>query len=311
MKLKTLPFCTLTLLALTLHRAYLLSRQAVGPWYLQMVLRRLEISVFAVGNPRGLEGTFSSGIISGMRTLPNGVDYFQITAPVSPGSSGGPVLNQNGEVVGVVVGQLSGGQNLNFAIPIKYLRDLVRDDRKSIERVTVDRDWRPAPQPTEAERPKAAEPTPTIKPPSEEEVEPPLLTMDAVRHYLRRFGSTVDEAKSQADMVVSSYHNEKGNVRIVMVNDRLKELLQFYVYDFGSVKGLANRKEIDKYLLLANQSLAVGAFFVDREQDIGYKCSMHAQQLSYATFESLYSSIVVTANGRRGEIRKLLKDGAN
>lgn len=81
-------------------------------------------SIFAVGNPRGLEGTFSEGIISSIREV--GADkLLQITAPISPGSSGGPVLNSNGKVIGVAVATFRGGQNLNFAIPVTYLNELV------------------------------------------------------------------------------------------------------------------------------------------------------------------------------------------
>ena len=80
-------------------------------------------TVYAVGNPRGLEGTFSDGIISSIR--PVGVDkLIQITAPLSPGSSGGPVLNRGGEVIGVSVLTIRDGQNLNFAIPSNYLKTL-------------------------------------------------------------------------------------------------------------------------------------------------------------------------------------------
>ena len=81
-------------------------------------------TIFAVGNPRGLEGTFSEGIVSSIRDV--GTDkLIQITAPISPGSSGGPVLNSKGEVVGVAVATFHGGQNLNFAIPVNYLEDLI------------------------------------------------------------------------------------------------------------------------------------------------------------------------------------------
>jgi hypothetical protein len=139
---------------------------------------------------------------------------------------------------------------------------------------------------------------------------PKLTVMETVRRHLQRFGATIDETKSQADMVVSSYSNEKGKVKIVIVNDRRKELLQFYVYNFGSVKDAINREEIDKYLLLTNESLPLGAFFVDKEQDIGYKYSMSSLQLTYTAFASVYSSIVVAANLRRPEIRKLLAEGS-
>ena len=81
-------------------------------------------SVFAVGNPQGLEGTFSQGIVSSIREV-GGDKLLQITAPISPGSSGGPVLNEKGDVIGVSVATFRGGQNLNFAIPSGYLKSLV------------------------------------------------------------------------------------------------------------------------------------------------------------------------------------------
>lgn len=80
--------------------------------------------VFAVGNPQGLEGTFSQGIVSSLRDF-DGDKLLQITAPISPGSSGGPVLNEKGEVVGVSVATYKGGQNLNFAIPSNHLSRLI------------------------------------------------------------------------------------------------------------------------------------------------------------------------------------------
>ncbi len=81
-------------------------------------------TVYAVGNPHGLEGTFSQGIVSGVRTV--GTDkLIQLTAPISPGSSGGPVLNDSGNVIGVSVATFRSGQNLNFAIPSNYLTELI------------------------------------------------------------------------------------------------------------------------------------------------------------------------------------------
>ena len=81
-------------------------------------------TVYAVGNPHGLEGTFSQGIVSGVRTV--GTDkLIQLTAPISPGSSGGPVLNDSGNVIGVSVATFRSGQNLNFAIPSNYLSELI------------------------------------------------------------------------------------------------------------------------------------------------------------------------------------------
>ena len=76
--------------------------------------------VYTIGNPRGLEGTISDGIISGLRNS-DGIEYIQITAPISPGNSGGPLLNEQGKVIGVSSFTFKDSQNLNFAIPIKYI----------------------------------------------------------------------------------------------------------------------------------------------------------------------------------------------
>ena len=83
-------------------------------------------NVYVAGNPWGLEGTFSTGVVSAVRQGNQLVadQVIQITAPISPGSSGGPVLNDQGEVIGVSVGQLSLGQNLNFAVPVNFLKTL-------------------------------------------------------------------------------------------------------------------------------------------------------------------------------------------
>jgi hypothetical protein len=79
--------------------------------------------IYAVGNPKGLNGTFSDGIVSGIRDFATN-QVLQITAPISPGSSGGPVLNTAGNIVGIAFASFSAGQNLNFAIPVKYLSAL-------------------------------------------------------------------------------------------------------------------------------------------------------------------------------------------
>ena len=81
---------------------------------------RVEVgeSVVAIGNPLSLESTVSNGIVSGMRTSEaRGGKFLQTTAPISPGSSGGPLFNMEGEVIGINTMYLEGGENLNFIPP--------------------------------------------------------------------------------------------------------------------------------------------------------------------------------------------------
>lgn len=81
--------------------------------------------IFVIGNPEGLQNTVSDGLISSVRKLETGEYVFQMSAPISGGSSGGPVYNMEGEVIGISTSMLETGQNLNFAIPIKYVHPLV------------------------------------------------------------------------------------------------------------------------------------------------------------------------------------------
>ena len=78
--------------------------------------------VLAIGTPEGLEGTVSDGIVAAIRENPR---MIQITAPISPGLSGSPVLDETGKVIGIAALQFKKGQNLNFAIPVEELSSAV------------------------------------------------------------------------------------------------------------------------------------------------------------------------------------------
>jgi tetratricopeptide (TPR) repeat protein len=80
--------------------------------------------ILVVGSPMGLEQTVSEGIVSSIRKIPSVGDFFQMSAPISPGSSGSPVINLKGKVVGVATFQMLRGQNLNFAVSARAVRKL-------------------------------------------------------------------------------------------------------------------------------------------------------------------------------------------
>lgn len=88
---------------------------------------RLEVGdeVVAIGSPHGLESTVSNGIISAIRTVEEKGKLLQITAPISHGSSGGPLFNMAGQVVGITSSGIEEGENLNFAIPINDAKRLL------------------------------------------------------------------------------------------------------------------------------------------------------------------------------------------
>ena len=98
-----------------------------APHHLTVSGARPEVGehVVVLGSPLGLEQTVSDGMVSAIRTIRDRGEFLQISAPISPGSSGGPVVNMAGQVIGIATFQVR-GQNINFAVPgyrILALRD--------------------------------------------------------------------------------------------------------------------------------------------------------------------------------------------
>lgn len=80
--------------------------------------------VYALGAPRGLDLTLSEGIVSSMRKQDDS-HYIQTTASISPGSSGGGLFNDSGALIGITTFQADEGQNLNFAVPVDWVKNLL------------------------------------------------------------------------------------------------------------------------------------------------------------------------------------------
>lgn len=84
-------------------------------------------SVFAIGNPLGLERTITQGVVSTVSRNFEGMTYIQTDTPINPGNSGGPLFNTHGEVVGITNMGITGGEALGFAIPARYVKDFIRN----------------------------------------------------------------------------------------------------------------------------------------------------------------------------------------
>ncbi len=84
-------------------------------------------AIVVIGSPFGLQNTLSEGIVSSLRN-----QDIQITAPISPGSSGGALLNRTGEVVGITYAGITDGENLGFAIPIERYREMSKDENLTL-----------------------------------------------------------------------------------------------------------------------------------------------------------------------------------
>lgn len=170
--------------------------------------------VYAVGNPKGLEGTFSQGIVSSIRRE-NGFNTLQITAPLSPGSSGGPVLDNRGQVIGIAVGAIEGGQSLNFAIPSSYLAELLLKPARLMSLDLASGKSSPEKRPIERipaspERPRRSfkQPDQTIAT-AEHRCKGPVSIVEVSHHkFEERFGKwTITSAWDKARIIFNSSGN--------------------------------------------------------------------------------------------------------
>ncbi|MBU2104869.1 MAG: S1C family serine protease [Nanoarchaeota archaeon] len=88
--------------------------------------------VIAIGNPLGLQFSVSQGIVSAVhRPGPNGLEaYIQTDAALNPGSSGGPLINTDGKVIGINNFKIGTGESLGFALESNFIKDAVNEIAK-------------------------------------------------------------------------------------------------------------------------------------------------------------------------------------
>ena len=96
-------------------------------------------TVVAIGSPLGIKNTVSTGVLSG-RLMEGNMDVLQFTAPISSGSSGGALFDNNGNVIGITYASYIDGQNLNLAIPIELANSLYNSKgvAKSVSAIYID-----------------------------------------------------------------------------------------------------------------------------------------------------------------------------
>jgi hypothetical protein len=160
----------------------LLKIKAVGLPYLKLGQSgpaQIGDKLYTLGNPLGVfQNTLSEGILSGIRQM-EGYKLFQLSAPVSHGSSGSPVFNAKGDVIAIVEAVISEGQNLNFAIPADYAAGMLDSNQQQPLSAFY--------EPEETKQPPASPPSP-VKEPAVAASPSASLKQDAVTYIGTKVG---------------------------------------------------------------------------------------------------------------------------
>jgi len=166
--------------------------------------------IFAIGSPLGLPNTLSDGIVSAMRT-DMGTPMIQITAPISPGSSGGPVLSEKGEVLGITTATIRAGQNLNFAVPTSVVQALMLSPSAKIDFPSAKNTKQTmTPEPTEIKRAKER--------PALEELIPkaPIGYIDEKQFMVYQMGCFAEEGTEKTICLVDLEVKNPRNVKYTL-----------------------------------------------------------------------------------------------
>ena len=174
-------------------------------------------ALVVIGTPRGFEKTVSTGIVSGYRAR-GATSLIQITAPISSGSSGSPVFDTGGKVIGLAIGTLKDSQGMNFAVDAKEIADFLRT-RPFKMSVAAEKQESPSKTSASPALTNPREPAKLLSLPeiwAKLEAVRPRTAMDRVRQSL----GTPDKEDERGQNYTLSLWNFKNNSAILFVWDR-------------------------------------------------------------------------------------------
>lgn len=236
--------------------------------------------VYAYGAPKGFSGTISSGIVGAIRSQNNSIGsgaslddtnikLVQFTAPISPGSSGGPIVNERGHVVGIARSKWSTADAVNFAIDVTHLQQLLLDSHRGSESLLTSLPARPP------EQPKQGEMDPVAK---------------ALISQLEKHRAEIEKTRKSNEKIAAAQMIEDARIERERENARI-EREQEYARD-ERVRQLQARITKGKQLILRVEAegTALDKHFRKVEADA-------------RTVESSYTQLSGQASRTRGQIR--------
>lgn len=136
---------------------------------------------------------------------------------------------------------------------------------------------------------------------------------ETLRGYLRQIkGVRLERADKDSNTIVTHYTATTGEtLDIVVIHSPRKKMVGLYSYAFGNVAEAKDANDLRTLLLNANEALAFGSFFVDREQDIGLKWSLRTETpITFEAFQTVYLGLVTAAREYGPQIADRLKGKA-
>ncbi len=191
--------------------------------------------IFCVGSPLGLKNTISEGVVSNAKRTIEDMTFIQISAPISPGSSGGAVLNEQCEVIGISTAAFTNGQNLNLAVPSNVIPTITRGAGITLEKLF-------APQPTQTPTP-----TPVTAQPSAYYKE-----NNAVRDYTSVTGTPYLKRDINDKQIVSYTYSFNSDDFIAYAKALVADGYTLYKTETGT-------DYLDSYFVNGNQMVLISA----------------------------------------------------
>ena len=216
--------------------------------------------VFAIGAPRGLEQTVSRGIISAVRVMDGGFKSIQTDAAISPGSSGGGLFSEASELIAILAAYRGDGQNLNFAIPINYVRGMLSQPVKYTEAEFVSMNWQT---------------------PSFGEAATTATSLEKLRRWTQKLSENAELEVTEAEDFFLVTVGEMG-IMLRLFNDLLWIVMPLGE-DFTGEQFASTREQLIAWLELSSEIDYAYVTLDEKEPSVAYELSMSGS--SYDAFE--------------------------
>ncbi|QUW03446.1 hypothetical protein J8C06_03125 [Chloracidobacterium validum] len=167
---------------------------------------------------------------------------------------------------------------------------------------------------TQAKPPATAKPATTGQTPPDPNAPRPKPLHETLRGYLRQIkGVRLERADKDPNTIVSRYRMTTGEeVDIVVIHSPRKKMVGLYSYAFGNLADASDADDLRTLLLNANEALAFGSFFVDKEQDIGLKWSLRTEMaITFEAFQTVYLGLAAAAKEYAPQIARRMKNKNN